>query len=178
MILIAGGCALLVAACGSSKTSSGHQAAFTGGLNFAKCMRAHGLTNFPDPSSGGGIQLNSSSGLNPASPAFQAAQQACAGNLPGGPFRGTASAAQKKQMLELSECMRAHGLENFPDPVSTAPQPGAGFGLAFGRPGSFIAVPQSMINSPAFNQAAAACHFPGAGRPAGAKSTQAPVSKP
>jgi hypothetical protein len=79
-------------------------------------------------------------------------------------------------MLELSECMRAHGLENFPDPVSTAPQPGAGFGVAFGRPGSFIAVPQSMINSPAFDQAAVACHFPGAGRPA--KSSQAPVTKP
>ncbi len=179
MILIAGGCALLVAACGSSKNSSGHQAAFTGGLNFAKCMRSHGVPNFPDPSSGGGIQISNGSGINPASPSFQSAQKDCAKQLPGGgPFTGQASASQKKQMLQLSECMRAHGLENFPDPVSTAPQPGAGFGLAFGRPGSFIAVPQSMINSPAFNQAAAACHFPGAGHPPTAKSAQAPVTKP
>ena len=67
-------------------------------------------------------------------------------------------------MLAMSECMRRHGLSTFPDPVSTPPQPGNGLGLAFGAPGSFIAVPQALMNSPAFNQAAAACGLPGAGR--------------
>jgi hypothetical protein len=70
--------------------------------------------------------------------------------------------------------MRKHGLSTFPDPTTTAPAPGAGFGIAFGAPGSFIAVPQSLIQSPAFNQAAAACNFPGAGRRGGANAALAP----
>ena len=49
-------------------------------LAFSRCMRAHGITGFPDPVfSGGGarIQLRSTSGLNPQSSTFQAAQKAC-----------------------------------------------------------------------------------------------------
>jgi hypothetical protein len=45
-------------------------------------MRRHGLPDFPDPNSNGGISINSRQGgsgsdLNPDSPAFQAAQRAC-----------------------------------------------------------------------------------------------------
>jgi len=58
-------------------------------LAFAKCMRSHGEPNFPDPrSNGGGISF-SLSGLDPNSPQFQRAEQACRdlsplpGNEPG-----------------------------------------------------------------------------------------------
>jgi hypothetical protein len=55
-------------------------------LNFSKCMRAHGLPDFPDPtfSTGGGIgiKIQATGGLNPNDPAFQKAQQACRGRLP------------------------------------------------------------------------------------------------
>jgi hypothetical protein len=48
-------------------------------LQFAACMRAHGL-NFPDPTfSGGNEQLNLGGGLNPESPAVEAASKACGG---------------------------------------------------------------------------------------------------
>jgi hypothetical protein len=60
-------------------------------LKFAKCMRAHGLPDFPDPGANGGLQISnragSSSDLNPESPTFQKAQNACQpilGNLKGG----------------------------------------------------------------------------------------------
>ncbi|MGO9179419.1 MAG: hypothetical protein ACLQHS_09130, partial [Candidatus Limnocylindrales bacterium] len=48
-------------------------------------MRAHGVPNFPDPKfSGGGISMNlNGSGIDPNSPTFQAAQQACQSLLPG-----------------------------------------------------------------------------------------------
>jgi hypothetical protein len=48
-------------------------------LNFAKCMRAHGLADFPDPSPGGGLQISAGAGsdLGPDNPTFQKAQQAC-----------------------------------------------------------------------------------------------------
>ena len=58
---------------------------------FSRCMRAHGLRDFPDPSSGssgsGGITIQGgggpSSDLSPDSPAFQRAQKACGNLLPG-----------------------------------------------------------------------------------------------
>jgi hypothetical protein len=57
------------------------------GVKFAACMRKHGVPNFPDPNSQGGIQISpsSGSGLDPNSPTFQAAQKACGSKLgPGG----------------------------------------------------------------------------------------------
>jgi hypothetical protein len=55
-------------------------------LKFAACMRAHGITHFPDPqTSGGGITLGfrAGSGIDPQSPQFKAAQRACQNELPG-----------------------------------------------------------------------------------------------
>lgn len=63
-------------------------------LAFSRCMRAHGVANFPDPqfktgSGGLGIRIGGrSGGLDPNSPIFRAAQQACAGDLPGGGAKG------------------------------------------------------------------------------------------
>jgi hypothetical protein len=55
-------------------------------LKFAKCMRAHGISEFPDPDPDGGlrIQARNGGGLDPNSPTFQAAQQACQKYMPGG----------------------------------------------------------------------------------------------
>jgi hypothetical protein len=160
-------CAVALAACGSSNSS--HNAASVrqaAGIKFADCMRSHGVPNFPDPGSGGGIQFNAGSGIDPQSPAFRAAQNACFRLLPGGgPGHGGFSEARKQQMLRLAKCMRAHGVPSFPDPTSRPPSLAGGFGIAFGGPGSFLAVPQSLMKSPAFLQAAAACGFPGRGRP-------------
>jgi hypothetical protein len=133
-------------------------------------MRTHGVPNFPDPSPGGGIQLNAGSGVNPASPAFQAAQKACGSKLPGGgPGHSGLSEGQKLAMLHLAQCMRRHGFTSFPDPTSRPPSKGpsgpSGGGIAFGGPGGFIAIPESMVQSPGFEQAASVCGFPGGGGP-------------
>ncbi|MGO9907797.1 MAG: hypothetical protein ACLPY3_19075 [Solirubrobacteraceae bacterium] len=56
-------------------------------MNFAKCMRSHGVPNFPAPkviSSSGGSQQVYLPGVNPQSPAVQAAAKACGGG-PKGP---------------------------------------------------------------------------------------------
>jgi hypothetical protein len=160
------GCAVAIAACGSSgKPSNGSGSGRrSAGIAFSDCMRAHGMTNFPDPGSGGAYQVP---GVEVRSPGFQSAQHACRKLWP---FAGVkpprASESQKRQMVAMSECMRRHGLSTFPDPVSSPPPPqkGNGVGMAFGAPGSFIVIPQALVNSPAFNQAAAACGLPGAGR--------------
>ena len=49
-------------------------------LKVSECMRQHGVSGFPDPTFGGGgaqLQLSKTSGIDPQSPAFQAAQKAC-----------------------------------------------------------------------------------------------------
>jgi hypothetical protein len=48
-------------------------------FHFARCMRKHGVPNFPDPvfPAGGGIERPSVSGLNRDSPAFQHAAASC-----------------------------------------------------------------------------------------------------
>ena len=75
-------------------------------LAVAKCMRAHGFQNFPDPTTSppaqpgsgasgmvlgmGGVYLNlGAAGVDPSSPAFQRAATAC--NFPGAQTAGAAT---------------------------------------------------------------------------------------
>jgi hypothetical protein len=58
-------------------------------LNFAKCMRSHGLPAFPDPNpastiwgSGGGQLFTLPSGISPNSPQFTSAENACKSLMP------------------------------------------------------------------------------------------------
>jgi hypothetical protein len=157
-------CVALVAGCGSS--GKPRSAGASQGLELADCMRSHGVPNFPDPTGGGGgIQIPVGSGINPASPSFQQARSACRKLFPGRGAPPRASAQQKAQFLALAECMRAHGVSGFPDPVSSPPanfNPAA-FSVAFGAPGAILVVPNTIdTNSPVFKQAAETCHFPGA----------------
>jgi hypothetical protein len=46
-------------------------------LAFSRCVRSHGLPNFPDPTSDGRIPDPASVGIDQGSPKFQAANQAC-----------------------------------------------------------------------------------------------------
>jgi hypothetical protein len=157
-------CGALIAACGSSSASSDTKR-YSEALAFSKCMRTHGVVNFPDPgTSGGGVQfsIGSSSGINPQSPAFRAAQQSCHHLLPGGGQPSARASAQAKaRLLATSECMRAHGITDFPDPrTGQPPSDLAGYSAIMGMNGAFLAIPKSINpRSPAFQQAAAACKF-------------------
>jgi hypothetical protein len=145
---------LVLAACGSSGKPSTTAARTDLALSFARCMRAHGVPNFPDPNAGGGgFQLGS--GINPQSPAFESAHQACAPLLPqshGGP---QATESQFLSALKFAQCMRGHGFPGFPDPTrSDSGRPPI---LVIG-PGMFYRVsPSFNPNTPAVSRAVAAC---------------------
>ena len=47
------------------------------GLEFSRCVRSHGVPNFPDPGSDGRIPDPAIGGINQGSPTFEAANQAC-----------------------------------------------------------------------------------------------------
>jgi hypothetical protein len=98
---------------------SGSSLKMAGGRAFSACMRSHGVHNFPDPDAQGGLTIDSTSGIDPSSPQFQAAQRACQKLLPGG-GRPPSPAEQAKMQawaLRFSACMRSHGVPNFPDPT-------------------------------------------------------------
>jgi hypothetical protein len=46
-------------------------------LEFAQCVRAHDVPNFPDPGRDGRIPDPATLGINQGSPEFEAANQAC-----------------------------------------------------------------------------------------------------
>ena len=53
------------------------QARVTQALEFSRCMRAHGVPDFPDPSSSNGGMGYDLSGVDTNSPQYQSAEQAC-----------------------------------------------------------------------------------------------------
>ncbi len=114
---------------GSSGSSSARGSGSPGAqaLKFSACMRSHGEPNFPDPeisSSGGGtsvrLRVTPSSGIDPGSPTFKAAQQACRafapGESPGSSSGPQLNAQEQAQVLKLAACIRRHGEPNLPDP--------------------------------------------------------------
>jgi hypothetical protein len=110
-----------VAAASNSAAPSSSSTA-TGALAYSECMRAHGIPNFPDPNSNGGIEFNGS-GINQAT--YEAAQRACAG-LRGGGSANASSPQNLANELKFAKCMRAHGVADFPDPNSNGGFSGSG----------------------------------------------------
>jgi hypothetical protein len=121
------------------------------GAKLSACMRSHGVPNFPDPSKDGTIQIGSSSGIDPNSPKFRAAQDACQKLLPHGPPPTPQEQAKvQRAMLAFSACMRRHGLPDFPDPTFSNGRISIGLGDG---PGGKL-----DPNSPKFKAAQEACH--------------------
>lgn len=120
-------------------------------LAYSRCMRAHGIKDFPDPGPDGEIQLKATPGGDLMGPQFEAAEKACKPLLP---HRGSKQdpGVVRAAALKYAKCMRAHGIKKFPDPNSNG-----GIQLSAG--------PDLDPNSPRFKAADKACrhYMPGAG---------------
>lgn len=76
----------------------------------------------------------------------------------GGPPTGPPSAQAKLAALKISECMRRHGISDFPDPTLKPPSSPAGYSEVSDRGGVVLAIPSTIdVQSPAYQQAANAC---------------------
>lgn len=126
VLAVAAGLALLTAACGAGTPSAGStSSAGTGGassayvsdkLGFARCLRAHGVPNYPDPNAAGQEPANTKQLI--FTPQGQAAVGACSSW--GDRIRNDVSAQNQVVRVEyvrFAECMRSHGLPDFPGPV-------------------------------------------------------------
>lgn len=104
----------------NTTSAGGSQDEQQAALNWARCMRQHGI-NLPDPQfSGDNIaqQLPNREVRNSAK--FKAAEQACKQYEPNGGQPSPPSAQERQQALAFARCMRQHGINNMPDPQITA----------------------------------------------------------
>jgi hypothetical protein len=131
-------------------------------LKYSECMRGHGVTNFPEPGSGGvnvsGTRIDFNSAI------YKSAEAKCFDLMPGGPSKKAQATEQQITLaLETTQCMRDHGVPNFPDPVVTPTPPARGSdgpGLTEYNNGILIHIPTSIdVNAAAFQEAAKDCDF-------------------
>ena len=117
------GTAFLAVACSGSPTPASSSSPNPGAqaLAYSKCMRSHGIADYPDPKiNGNGVSMGvgASGDLNPSNPAFKAASQACRSLQPGGGNPPAQSAQEIATDVKFATCMRSHGYPSFPDPDS------------------------------------------------------------
>ena len=151
--------AVLATACGGGPAPSAGVPSYAQEIALVGCMRSHGVPNFPDPSAAGGYSLTANGslvGVNGSvdidSSQAQTAYGDCRHLLPGGPtISQLEQDVQQEQQaqaqalpleLKYSQCMRSHGVPNFPSP---------------GQPTTSPAGSPININSPTFVAATNAC---------------------
>ena len=94
------------------------------GVEFAKCMRSNGVSNFPDPGPSGQFTIDgiaNGSGVDTSSAAFQQALSTCKDLEPPGFTGSPRSAQQQEASLKFAQCVRDHGVPDFPDPTPDGP---------------------------------------------------------
>lgn len=90
-------------------------------LAFAECVRNNGVPSFPDPTpnADGTFSFQPPTGAM-SQQSTQQAVQACRSNLEGVQMGSSVTGTSDRQdaLLAFSQCMRANGLPDFPDPKS------------------------------------------------------------
>jgi hypothetical protein len=137
VIIATAGLALLVTACSASPSSTGSGGASNAGgsanspnaggsanarlVAFSRCVRSHGVPNFPDPQAGASnAKFPSAQQLRVSSSQLSTAENACQRLLPVGiddQFSPAEVPLLLRGMLPFARCMRSHGVPNFPDPA-------------------------------------------------------------
>jgi hypothetical protein len=129
--------AVISAGCGgtgSSGNTGTASSAGTGGnenatgrdraVQFAECMRANGVSAFPDPNASGELTIDAvanGSSLDTSTAAFEQAMSVCKDLEPSGFTGDKRSPEQQAAALEFAQCIRENGVKDFPDPAPDAP---------------------------------------------------------
>jgi hypothetical protein len=123
---------LIGAGCGSNESSETGTASSAGtassgankklsardkAVKFAECIRAHGVSDFPDPNAKNQFEYGVS--VTPA--VWTKATTACKALQPPGTLSGKRTPKQQSASLRFAQCVRDHGVKDFPDPVNGEP---------------------------------------------------------
>lgn len=109
----AGSAATSTAGGGADKTLTARDKA----VKFAECIRAHGVRDFPDPDAKNEFEYGVS--VSPA--VWRQATTACKNLQPPGTLSGKRTPKQQSASLRFAQCIRDHGVKDFPDPVNGDP---------------------------------------------------------
>jgi hypothetical protein len=116
--------ALACAGCGSKVASETGSATATATatrqeklVKLAECIRSHGVPHYPDPDAKGETAF----GIDVSPEVWKRATEACKDLTPPGTFSGKRSPKQQSDALRFAECVREHGVKDFPDPVDGEP---------------------------------------------------------
>jgi hypothetical protein len=87
-------------------------------VKFAACMRENGYPDFPDPKASGEF---ASFGISVSPEVWTKALRACKELQPPGSFSAHLSPTQLSAARKFAQCIREHGVKDFPDPVNGEP---------------------------------------------------------
>jgi hypothetical protein len=136
--------AVVAAGCGGTPSSSGTSAATTAdtgsnttttahtsttkdtssltarekAVKFSECLRANGVGDFPDPNASGEFP---SYGVSVTAAVWTKAVAACKSLQPPGSLNAHLTPTQFSAALKFAQCVREHGVPDFPDPVNGQP---------------------------------------------------------
>jgi hypothetical protein len=115
--------ALISAGCGSNAPSDTGTAgakqltARDKAVKFAECIRAHGVTDFPDPDAKNDFQY----GVSVTPTVWKRATTACKDLQPPGTLSSKRTPKEQSASLRFAQCVRDNGVKDFPDPVNGEP---------------------------------------------------------
>jgi len=86
-------------------------------VKFAECMRGNGVPHFPDPDPKGDYNF----GVDVSRDVWLKAVDACKALKPPGALSAKRTPKQQSATLRFAQCVRDHGVKDFPDPVNGEP---------------------------------------------------------
>ncbi len=104
-----------------SSTAASHNGTATPrekAVKFAECMRENGYPDFPDPKASGEFPTF---GISVSPAVWIKALRACKELQPPGSFSAHLSPKQLSAARKFAQCIREHGVRDFPDPVNGEP---------------------------------------------------------
>lgn len=125
--------ALFLAACGASQATTGTSgsthaatAQTSSAVGFTRCMRAHGVSDYPDPNSSNsgpgtnGLPKVNLQALGVSSSRIDVAERACQRMLPNGAqVSRAATRSILGRLVAFGRCMRSQRVSDWPDPTHT-----------------------------------------------------------
>lgn len=87
------------------------------GVKFAECMRENGVPDFPDPNASGDFEY----GVSVSPEQWMKTLDACKELQPPGTLSADRSPEEQSAALKFAQCIRDHGVKDFPDPVNGEP---------------------------------------------------------
>jgi hypothetical protein len=104
-----------------SSTAASHNGTATPrekAVKFAECMRENGYPDFPDPKASGEFPTF---GISVSPAVWIKALRACKELQPPGSLSAHLSPMQLSAARKFAQCIREHGVKDFPDPVNGEP---------------------------------------------------------